>query len=100
MSSTILKMAGTVKNPYLASTLEKSESNADACCRKTDQRARIHRHRTVLRAETHGRGHLWPCPGARRDFRLPRAAFLRALLFCAQGRERQDRGGDLERRPR
>ena len=41
-----------------------------------------------------------PCPRARRDFRLPRAALLRALLFRVEGRERQDRGGDLEIRPR
>ena len=32
--------------------------------------------------------------------RVSRAALLRPLLFRAQGRERQDRGGDLEDRPR
>src|SRR6266568_2289096 len=63
------------------------------------QRTGIHGVRTVLRPETDGGGCLWPCPGARRDFRLSRAAFLRALLLRAEGRERQDRGGDLEIRP-
>src|SRR3979490_3440116 len=64
------------------------------------QRTAIHGVRTVLRPETDGGGCLWPCPGARRDFRLSRAAFLRPLLLRAEGRERQDRGGDLEIRPR
>src|SRR4029453_3477669 len=46
------------------------------------------------------RGRLRLCAGARRNFRLPRAAQLRPLLFLAQGRGRQGRGGDLEKRGR
>src|ERR1700716_1169036 len=63
------------------------------------QRAGIHGVRAVVRPEADGRGRLWARPGARRDLRFPRAALLGALLFRAEGRERQDRGGDLERRP-
>src|SRR5882762_11307403 len=63
------------------------------------QRTGIHGVRTVLRPETDGGGCLWPCPGARRNLRFSRAALLRALLFRVEGRERQDRGGDLEGRP-
>src|SRR6266851_8739710 len=63
------------------------------------QRTGIHGVRTVLRPETDGGGCLWPCPGARRNLGFPRAALLRALLLRAEGRERQDRGGDLEGRP-
>src|ERR1700694_3243109 len=54
------------------------------------QRARIHGVRAVLRAEAHGGGRLWTCPGARRDLRLPRRALLWALLFRPERRERQD----------
>src|SRR5665647_709587 len=68
--------------------------------RTASKRARIHRLGALLRAETHGGGRLWACPGARGNLRLPRPALLRALLFRAEGRERQDRGGDLEGRPR
>ena len=99
MSSTRLGLAGMAKNPYVAATPPTPESVADACCRKPDQRARIHRLRTVLRPEADGGGRLWPCPRPRRNLRLPRAALLRPLLFRAEGRERQDRGGDLEIRP-
>ena len=70
----------------------------DARSRTPAQRARIHGVRTVLRAEADGGGRLWPCPGPRRNLRVPRAALLRPLLFRAEGRERQDRGGDLEGR--
>src|SRR5271165_477436 len=92
------RLAKECKNPYLGRRTPKSR--IDARSGKPDQRAGIHGLRTVLRAAADGGGCLWPCPGARRNFRFSRAAFIRALLFRAQGRERQDRGGDLEIRPR
>src|SRR6476659_2670747 len=100
VSSTRVGLAGMVKNPYVAATSPTPESVADACCRNPDQRARIYRFRAVLRPETDGRGRLWPCPRPRRNLRLPGAALVRPLLFRAEGRERQDRGSDLEIRPR
>src|ERR1700731_4241388 len=75
-------ICGRGRNPYLVRQPEKPDSIVrDDRCRSPDQRAGIHRVRTVLRAAADGRGRLWPCPGARRNLRLPRAAFLRALLF-------------------
>ena len=99
LSATASSIGGDGRNPYLAWKLQKPDSiGRDARDRTPAQRARIHRLGTVLVAEADGGGRLWPCPGARRNLRLPRAAFLRALLFRAEGRERQDRGGDLEGR--
>src|SRR5258708_6787529 len=96
MDSQAPRLAMTGKSPYLARKPKETESIADAASGKPDQRARIHRLGTLLRAEADGGGRLWPCPGTRRNFGLPRAALLRALLFRAEGRERQDRGRDLE----
>ena len=83
------------KSRPLRAACEKSDSIVDDRSRSPAQRAGIHRVRTLLRAEADGGGRLWPCPGARRNLGFSRGAFLRALLFRAEGRERQDRGGDL-----
>src|SRR6478752_4010103 len=77
----------------------RSEPDARKSCATLGELAGIYRLRAVLGVEAHGRGHLWACAGARRDIRLSRRACLRPLLFRAEGRERQDRGGDLERHP-
>src|ERR1700686_1414449 len=70
----------------------------DVASRTPYQRTGIHGVRTVLRLEADGGGRLWACPGARRNLRFSRRPLLRALLFRAEGRERQDRGGGLEGR--
>src|SRR6266852_5883473 len=67
--------------------------------RSPSQRTGIHGVRTVIRPQADGGGCLRPCPGARRNLGFSRGPLLRALLFRAEGRERQDRGGDLEGRP-
>src|SRR5260370_10556809 len=56
--------------------------------------------RTCGGAEKDRRGRLRLRARAWRNLRLSRAAGLRPLLFRAQGRRRQDRGGDLENRIR
>src|SRR5690242_5920589 len=75
------------------------EPDARKSCTAPGECAGIYRLRVVLGVETHRGGHLWPCAGARRDIRLSRPTRLGPLLFRTEGRERQDRGGDLERRP-
>src|SRR3984885_5100919 len=95
-----VQICGDGSNPYLACWSKKPDSiTRDDCSRSPDQCTGIHGVRTLLRPEADGGGRLWPCPGARRNLRLSRTALLRALLFRAEGRERQDRGGDLEGRP-
>src|SRR6476620_4028960 len=79
------------RNSYLARQAEKTESIVrDACSRTPYQRAGIYRLRTVVRPQADGGGRLRTRPGARRNLRVSRAALLRALLFRAEGRERQD----------
>src|ERR1700730_10065121 len=88
------------KIPNLGASPKKCESIVpDDRNRSPDQRTGIHSVRTILRPEADGGGCLWACPGAPRNHRFSRRALLRALLFRAQGRRRQDRGGDLEVRP-
>ena len=47
------------------------------------------------RHQAHARGRLRLCAPARRDIGLPRRPLLGPLLLRAQGRQGQDRGGDL-----
>src|SRR3569623_180606 len=77
----------------------RSESDARKSCTAPGERAGIYRLRAVLGVEADRRGHLRACAGARRNIRLSRPTRLGPLLFRAEGRERQDRGVDLERLP-
>src|SRR6267143_7330584 len=93
-------MTGADESTYPCTTVRKGRFHTrHDRSRSPYQRTGIHGVRTILRPEADGGGRLWTCPSARRNLRLPRAALFRALLFCAQGRERQDRGGDLENGP-
>src|ERR1700744_5196681 len=81
-------ICGGKRNPYLVRDGKKADSiprHARTQC--SAQFSRIHRLGAVLRAEADGRGHLWPCPRARRNLRISRPALLRPLLLRAEGRE-------------
>ncbi len=67
-------------------------------CNRRRQCRRIHRLRTVPRHQAHDGGPLRLCAPARRDLRLSRPPRLRPLLFRAEGRQVEDRGGHLEGR--